>query len=276
MSIKFLLLLLAVPLLRAPALAADFSLTTLPNASIGYRADGSAMPQSYAVHFSGETSPVYRLEVRQKPSADGYWSLAFWHAGEFGGGAYGVETIPDATTGGTYQVNKLNVGFTNLFLTYRRPLANYPVEFLASVSMVRQIFRRKQFIVDGVDLRPSGLDDVDETSAEGVGLGLAGRHGGRFYFRWETLFNYYIQIFDAQTDCSAGQIFLAEAGPGARLTENLTIEAGGLWQYWFILRQGNRRLFADTATSGAIISWNRNQTLTSGAYLRLNYRYGGK
>jgi hypothetical protein len=257
-----------------PIRAGEWSLTVLPDAAISYRGEGKVIPQSYVNRFEGNHAPLYRLEYRQDRSDDGYWSAALWHTGVFGGGLYGRETAPDATTGGLYQTNELNVGFTNLFVTWRRPLAVSSVEALAGFSVAREIFKRKRFVVQGTDL--GVLDDVNEISAEGIGLGLAGRHGGRFYFRWQTMANYYVQLFDSKTDSSAGQIFQAEGGVGWRLSPRLSLEAGGLRQFWFILGQGNRRISTEGAVpggSGPVISWNRQETITQGYYLRMEYHW---
>ncbi len=268
MSIKGLLTIIIIfcPL---SAIAVQWDVTVLPTASIRYRGEGSVIPQSYVNRFSGETSPLYRLEVKQTFSREGYWGLSLWHTGYFGGGRHSVEQIPDNTTGGIYQTNKLNVGFTNFFVTYHRSLADWPVEALVSFSVVREIFNRREFVVQGVRW---GGDDTNEISAEGFGFGLTGSHGKRFYARWRALANYYIQIWDAKTDCSAGQIFQLEGGLGARLGKGFSIEVGLLHQYWFILSQGNRRISVP-GTAGAVISWNRQETLTGGGYIRLQRAY---
>lgn len=255
----------------APAGAWETSLTVLPSASVEYRGEGKVIPQSYVNRFEGETSPLYRLEFSQDPRPEGSWSFALWHTGVFGGGNYATERVPDLTTGGTYQMNELNVGFTNFFATWRRPLSRLPLEARASFSVARQIFKRRRFIVQGVDFRPTGQDDVNEISAEGLGFGLAGRHGDRLFLRWAADAHYYVQLFDAKTDASAGHIFHGEGGAGLRLTENLSVEAGGLWHHWFILSQGDRRI-ALPGTDGAVISWNRQETRASGAYLRLEWK----
>jgi hypothetical protein len=263
----------------APARAelGSWSVTMLPAASVRYRGEGKVLPQSYVNRFDGETSPVYRLELSQRADPAGYWSLALWHTGVFGGGAFARERVPDNTTGGVYQENLLNVGYTNAFATYHRGLEGLPVEAQVSLSVVRQIFKRKDFVVQGADFRGAGFDDVNEISAEGLGFGLAGRHAlpgpaDRFYARWQANAHYYVQIFDAQTDSHAGQIFLAEAGLGARVFAGLSVEAGGHWQYWFTHGQGNRRIEAPDG-SGAVISWNRQETRTAGFYVRTEYRF---
>ena len=250
----------------------------LPNASIRYRGEGKLLPQGYVNRFEGETSPLYRIEARQPYDPRGYWGFSLWHTGIFGGGTYATESVPDNASNGTYQVNKLNVGFTNAFLTYRRPVKGWPVEALVNLSVVRLIFKRKEFIVEGNDIRWTGWDDVNEISAEGFGFGLAGRHGGRFFARWQAVGNYYVQIFDAKTDSSAGQIYQAEGGVGVRLWRSLSLETGALWQYWFTHAQGDRRLVPPTLSGsrGAIISWNRNETRTSGGYIRLEYSFDTK
>jgi hypothetical protein len=272
-DVKAILLLTALLLLPASSRAWETSLTVLPNASISYRGEGKILPQTYVNRFGGIASPLYRLDFTQDRSRDGYWGFSVWHTGEAGGGEYAVERLPDNTTGGTYQINELNVGFTNAFITYHRPLSDAPVTALMNLSVVRQIFKRRQFIVDGADLRHTNHDDVNEISAEGIGFGLAGKHGDRFFARWQTSANYYVQLFDAKTDASAGHIFLAETGLGARLTKVLSLEAGGLWQYWFILGQGDRRVLV-AGNRGAVISWNRQETRASGGYVRLSYSFG--
>jgi hypothetical protein len=197
--------------------------------------------------------------------------LSLIHTGYFGGGKYAGETVPDQTTGGVYQTDKLNVGFTNLQATYRHPLEALPdVEGLVEMTVAREIFKRSSFVVQGV--AAVGMDDVNEISAEGVGVGLAGRHGGRFYGRWETVASHLIQIFDAHTDAAAGQIFRAEAAAGVELGKGFSLEAGALWYYWFTFGQGNRRLEVP-GTTGAVISWNRQETRASGAFLSLRRRY---
>jgi hypothetical protein len=248
-----------------PAFASEVSLTMLPNASVRYRADGKVIPQSYVDRFDGESSPVYRLEYRGDRSEDGYWSFALVHTGVFGGGEYAGERVPDSPSG-TYQTNKLNVGFTNVHATWRRPLEAFPsVEALAEFTIARQIFKRKAFVVQGIDAGPL-FDDVSELSAEGIGVGLCGRSSGRAYGRWEAAASHLVQIFDAQTDAAAGSLARAEAALGARLGKGWSVEAGGLCQYWFLLGQGNRRLHV-AGTDGAVISWNRQETRTSGLFL---------
>src|SRR5688572_23416896 len=93
-----------------PAAGADWSVTVLPSASVRYRGEGKVLPESYVNRFEGHISPLYRIEVRQDPSPDGYWELALWHTGVFGGGAFGRESVPDMVNGGNYQDNRLNVG----------------------------------------------------------------------------------------------------------------------------------------------------------------------
>jgi hypothetical protein len=240
---------------------------------VDYNADGKVIPQSYVARADGATSPLYRLEFSQERRPEGSWSFALWHTGVFGGGAYAAERVPDDATGGAYQVNELNVGFTNFFATWRRPLARLPVEARMSFSVVREIFKRRRFIVQGVDRRPDGLDDVNEISAEGFGFGLEGTHGRRFYARWRADMNYYVQLFDAKTDASAGHIFQGEGGLGARLGPDTSLEVGGFWMHWFILGQGDRRLQV-AGTQGAVISWNRQETRVSGLYIRAQRRFG--
>jgi hypothetical protein len=270
-------LLFAVSSAASAAPGAETSITLLPNAAIRFRGEGKVIPQSYTGHFGGETSPLYRIDWRQPVSAGGYWGFSLIHTGVFGGGRYAGESVQDLTTGGVYQTNRLNVGFTNVQATYRRPLADHPaVEALVELTVAREIFKRSTFVVQGV---PATLlngvgDDVDETSAEGIGVGLAGRHArgrGRFYGRWETVASHLVQIFDARTDASAGQIFRAEAAAGARLGKGFSIEAGALWYYWFLFSQGDRRLSVP-GTPGAAISWNRKETRASGFFIALRRR----
>jgi len=252
------------------------TVTVCPAASIHYRGEGKIWPQSYANQFGGETSPLYRVEIVPRRNSPDYWSMTLWHTGAFGGGDYGTEQIPDRRTGGLYQSNRLNVGFTNLFVTRHLPLESVPANVLFHVSIVREIFKRDQFAVQGpsgwVTTGPSGNDDTNEISAEGIGLGLEGEHGDRLYARWATSANYYVMLFDAKTDSSAGHIFQAEAGVGYRPVPAFSIELGALWQYWFIPSQGERRLSVP-GTDGAVISWNRQETRTQGFYVRSTYRY---
>lgn len=259
--------------LASGAVASEFSITVAPGAHLDYRGEGKIFPQGYVNRFDGNTAPLYRLEWLQDVQKGGYWGLGLWHTGVFGGGTYGHETVPDSHTGQNYQSDQMNVGFTNMFVTYHRPLESLPVEFQVHLSVVREIFKRKEFVVTGTSA--GGLDDVNEISAEGIGFGLAGTHGDRLYLRWQAAAHYYVQIFDAKTDASAGSIFQGEAGFGYRITPGLAVEGGGLWQDWFILGQGNRRLHVD-GTDGAVISYNRQQTTLSGLYLRLETRFGSK
>ncbi|HMZ27820.1 MAG TPA: hypothetical protein PLM37_10930, partial [Elusimicrobiota bacterium] len=113
--------------------------------------------------------------------------------------------------------------------------------------------------------------DVNEISAEGLGVGLSGIHGGSVYLRWRAAAHYYVQLFDAKTDASAGQIFQSEAGLGWR-RGRFSVEAGGMWQAWFILGQGNRRLSVP-GTAGAVISYNRQDTRLGGLYLKIENRF---
>lgn len=257
----------AAPL--AARAAGDWSLTVVPDARLRYRGEGKLLPQGYVNRAESQRAPLYVLDWRQTADPGGYWGFALWHTGVFGGGAFRRERVPDVG-GGDYQTNALNVGFTNLFVTYRRPLRDWPVTAEASFSVAREIFKRKDFVVQGVPA-PGGLDDVNEISAEGLGVGLEGIHGGRWYVRWRTAAHYYVQLFDAKTDASAGQIFQSEAGVGWRRGP-WSLEAGGLWQAWFILGQGNRRLSV-AGTDGAVISYNRQDTRLGGAYLKIDRRF---
>lgn len=255
--------------------AGEFSVTVAPAASLEYRGEGKILPQGYVNRFEGNTAPLYRFEWRQTRDVGGYWGLALWHTGVFGGGSYGVESLPESSTG-TYQTNLLNVGFTNVYGTYHRPLGNGRVEAQFHLSVVREIFKRKSFYVRESNgtavISGGGLDDVNEISAEGIGFGLAGDHGRRVYVRWQAAAHYYVQLFDAKTDASAGSIFQGEGGVGWRFSKGLEVEVGGLWQDWFILGQGDRRLHVK-GTDGAVISYNRQQTTLGGAYVQLRTRW---
>lgn len=264
---------LSMVLLGFGAIAGEFSVTVAPSAHLDYRGEGKILPQGYVNRFEGNKAPLYRLEWLQDARKEGYWGLGLWHTGIFGGGTFGTETLPDVTTGGTYQTSQMNVGFTNLFVTYHRPLASGPVEAQVHISIVREIFKRQNFQVEGIS--PQGMDDVNELSAEGIGFGLAGIHGGRLYLRWQAAAHYYVQLFDAKTDASAGSIFQGEAGMGWRFCPAFALEIGGIWQDWFILGQGNRRLHVD-GTDGAVISYNRQQTTIGGMFLRLETRFGSR
>ncbi len=250
--------------------AGEYSLMVAPTANLTYRGEGKLLPdQEYVNRFEGNRAPLYRLEWRQTARDSGYWGLGLWHTGIFGGGTYGQESVSNISSG-TYQTASLNVGFTNFFATYHRPLAHSPVSAQVHLSIVREIFKRKTFTVNGTS--GGNLDDVNEMSAEGIGFGLEGRHGQRLYARWQTAAHYYVQLFDAKTDASAGSIFQAEGGVGWRFTKQVALEFGGVWQDWFILGQGNRRLHME-GTDGAIISYNRNQTRMGGFFLRVETRF---
>jgi|GEM_PF-2453211 len=252
--------------------AGEFSLTVLPTAHLDYKVAGKI--PGYVADFEGSKAPLYRLEWTQTHVPNGYWGLSLWHTGVFGGGTWGQETVPSESAGAvSYQINSLNVGFTNLFVTYHRALFQGPVEAQFHMSVVREIFKRRDFVFPSSGTVATGLDDVNELSAEGMGVGLAGIHGKRFFFRWQTAVHYYVQIFDAQTDASAGSIFQAEGGLGWRASPRFSVELGGLWQDWFILGQGNRRLSVD-GTDGAIISYNRQLTTLGGFYVKADWRFG--
>lgn len=246
-----------------------WSMTLVPGATLRYRGEGKILPQGYVNRTEKQRAPLYRLEWRQKADPSGYWGFALWHTGVFGGGAYRPESVPDVA-GGDYQTDLLNVGFTNLFVTYHRPLESWPVEAEVGFSIAREIFKRKEFVVQGI-AAPNGLDDVNEISAEGFGVGLSGIHGGPVYVRWRAAAHYYVQLFDAKTDASAGQIFQSEAGLGWR-RGRFSVETGALWQAWFILGQGNRRLSVP-GTPGAVISYNRQDTRLGGLYLKIENRF---
>ena len=259
-----------VSVLAVGAFAGEFSITVAPTAHLDYRGEGKILPEGYVNRFDGNKAPLYRLEWLQDARKEGYWGLGLWHTGVFGGGTYGQETVP-YSTGGTYQTDLMNVGFTNFFVTYHRPLAGSVVEAQVHLSVVREIFKRNSFVVK--DTSAGSLDDVNEISAEGIGFGLAATHGDRLFVRWQAAAHYYVQLFDAKTDASAGSIFQGEAGLGWRLSPAFAVELGGLWQDWFILGQGNRRLHVE-GTDGAVISYNRQQTTIVGMFLRLETRFG--
>ena len=108
--------------LASGAVASEFSITVAPGAHLDYRGEGKIFPQGYVNRFDGNTAPLYRLEWLQDVQKGGYWGLGLWHTGVFGGGTYGHETVPDSHTGQNYQSDQMNVGFTNMFVTYHRPL----------------------------------------------------------------------------------------------------------------------------------------------------------
>jgi hypothetical protein len=269
MSTKRFLLLLPL-FISAAAAGSDWSLTVLPNASIRYRGEAKHLPQTYNEHFGGESSPVYLIEVAQTPSLKGYWSFSVMHAGVFGNGKYGTETVPDYTTGGIYQTDRLNVGFINTMATFHRAVKSWPVECLVNFSVMRRFDHRKTFVIQGSD--QGDFDDVNEQSAEGIGVGLAGRNGrGRFYARWSTYMNYYIQIADAKTDTAYGEVFQVQAGIGARIWKGLSVEVGGLRQYWYY--PGESHDIATPNGKTAFDSWQRQMTWTHGFYFRIEQKF---
>lgn len=251
------------------------SVTLVPAGVVRWRGEGKILPQGYTNRTETQDAPLYILQWTQAPADRGYWGLSLWHTGVFGGGEFARESLPDvrAGTGGLYQRNLLNVGFTNFFATRYHPVANGPLTAEFSLSVVREIFKRKKFEVlagsTGPLVSAGTLDDVNEISAEGLGFGLAGLHGNKFYFRWRGAANYYVQFFDAKTDASAGQVFQAEAGLGWRPSPRVAFEVGGLHQWWFTLGQGNRRLSVP-GTDGAVITYNRQSTVYGGLYARVN------
>lgn len=272
LSRAVLLVFLAAPL--AAEKGPSVSVTLVPAGVIRWRGEGKILPQGYTNRTEDQDAPLYILQWTQAPADRGYWGLSLWHTGVFGGGEFARESLPDVRpgTGGLYQRNLLNVGFTNFFATRYHPVANGPLTAEFSVSVVREIFKRKEFDVlvgtTGPLLSAGTLDDVNEISAEGLGFGLSGVHGNKVYFRWRGAANYYIQFFDAKTDASAGQIFQAEAGLGWRPSPDVALEIGGLHQWWFTLGQGNRRLSVP-GTDGAVITYNRQNTVYNGLYARV-------
>jgi hypothetical protein len=224
--------------------------------------------------FDGNTAPLYRFEWLQDARKEGYWGLGLWHTGVFGGGPLATETVPDVTTGGDYQSDLDECGFHEpVCHLSSTPWQSGPVEAQVHLSIVREIFKRQNFQVQ--EESAGQLDDVNEISAEGIGFGLAGTHGDRLYFRWQAAAHYYVQLFDAKTDASAGSIFQGKAGIGWRFCPAFAVEIGGLWQDWFILGQGNRRLHVE-GTDGAVISYNRQQTTIGGMFLRFETRFGSR
>ncbi len=249
---------------------AQVSYTIFPNASLQYQGEGKIMPQSYVNRVGKQKAPLHCVDISQAFSQEGYWRLALWHTGPLLGGEFASETVPDNTTNGIYQTNKLHVGFTNIFITRQRPLADWPVEMRFSLSVVQQTFVRKNFVVQGVD--GQGMDVFHHVSAEGFGFGLSGRHGERFYAHWQADAHIYMMLFDAKTDAFGGHIFQTQGGAGIKCSESISLESGFFWQYWFIPDQGDRRLSLP-GTDGAVISWNRQETRIDGLFFRLVYRF---
>jgi hypothetical protein len=278
MRVAALALFLSFTLPLAAESGPSVSLTLVPAGVVRWRGEGKILPQGYTNRTENQDAPLYVLEWRQAPADRGYWGLSLWHTGVFGGGEFARESLPDVRpgTGGLYQRNLLNVGFTNFFATRYHPVADGPLTAEFSLSVVREIFKRKAFEVlqgsTGPLVSAGPLDDVNEISAEGIGFGLSGVHGKRLYARWRGAANYYVQFFDAKTDASAGQIFQAEAGLGWRPTPSTALEIGGLHQWWFTLGQGNRRLSVP-GTDGAVITYNRQSTSYGGLYVRATVRF---
>lgn len=246
------------------------SFTYLPGASVDYAGDGKNFPPSYTVNYEGLSEPLYRLALVQAIDEDRAWEFSLMHTGVFGGGKHATELIGD------YQRNKLNIGLTNLFVSYRHRLAGTDIHGIINTSVVREIFKRESFFIKpsgGVLTLIPGLEDTNEISAEGIGFGLEGKHGSNRYVRWRTDANYYVQLFDSKTDSEAGQIFTIETGIGQKF-KKFEVELGGLWLYWFTHGQTNRRLHASLAgTEGAIISWANIQTYISGGYLKITTNF---
>jgi hypothetical protein len=149
------------------------SLTLVPAGVVRWRGEGKILPQGYTNRTENQDAPLYVLEWRQAPADRGYWGLSLWHTGVFGGGEFARESLPDVRpgTGGLYQRNLLNVGFTNFFATRYHPVADGPLTAEFSLSVVREIFKRKAFEVlqgsTGPLVSAGTLDDVNEISAEG-------------------------------------------------------------------------------------------------------------
>jgi hypothetical protein len=263
-------LVLALPFLSSPTPAGQWNVTVVPNASIHYKAEGKALPQGYATHVEGMTSPLYRLEFRESPADGGYWSLALTHTGVFGGGGFASERVPDAA-GADFQTDRINVGFVDAQLIRRRPLAGGSVEGLIAGSVRRGYVTRKNFIVQG---RDAGLfDHRQEIGVEGLGLGLAGRHGaGRITVRWQTLLTQYIQLADAKTDASFGQSAEWEGGLGFRLSPRTRLELGGFRNYWYVPGPAVRA--AVPGGGEAIVAWQRQRMTASGVSLRWETDFG--
>jgi len=242
--------------------AGEFSITVVPNASISYR----ALPQSIVDRASGETSPVYRMDWRQSRSADGYWGLALIHSNVFGGGRTALETVSDAA-GGTRQTDLLNAGFTHLLVSYRRPVAAVPgIEWAAETGVFRQIMTSKNFDLQGTPA--PGLDNVNELSAEGAGIGLEGRHGGGLYGIWQLEALQLFQLFNAETRAAAGRFLRGEIGAGVTVGGWFSVEAGGYRQDCVLRGRGDQAVYIP-GTQGAVVAWNRQETRASGIFVTL-------
>jgi hypothetical protein len=140
------------------------------------------------------------------------------------------------------------------------------------MSIIRRFDHRKDFVAQGSSL--GVFDDVSEQSAEGFGVGLTGTHGtGRFYIRWLAYMNYYIQIADAKTDTSYGEVFQGQAGVGVRLWKGGAVEVGGLRQYWYYPGEAHY-VNSDVVNGKTVIdSWERQTTWTDGLYFRVEQKF---
>ena len=250
------------PTLAANKWTLDFTL--LPSASLDFKGEANNQDLPHTTEYEGQNQPLYIFQVRRDISSIAGLSGSLWFTGLPRTGAFARETV------GNYQQDELNITFTHLFLSYHHKILDPSVEMLASFSIVREVFTRKDFVIQGNPI--AQLRDVNEISAEGLGIGLQGRHGKKPYFRWQALSSVYIQLFDCDTDCQAGETFNLETGVGVPLSPHITLEGGGLWQYWTISSQGSRLRVADS-TPGAIISWSQQSTTLGGFYIRWLYSF---
>jgi hypothetical protein len=142
------------------------------------------------------------------------------------------------------------------------------------VHVVREIFKRKGPLLCKRNRRTTWTTST-KFQPKGIGFGLAGTHGDRVVFSLASR-RPLLRPTLRRKNRRLGRVhFSGEAGIGWRFCPALAVEVGGLWQDWFILGQGNRRLHVE-GTDGAVISYNRQQTTIGGMFLRLETRFGSR
>ncbi len=243
----------------------EINILHAPNISYDYRAEGNNSPPSYTAKFSGMRQLMNSFEAIRRLDDNSRVGIVYMHGGtsQFVG-EYGIETVGD------YQSAKLNTGFSNFMVSYYKKIAGLDMEYMFNISVMRQMFSRKDFEIGGVTYEQ---DDDNEISGEGLGFGIRGQLGDDYFLRYKAISNFYIQVHDTKTDKELGEYFSCELSTGYRY-KKAAIEFGYMYLYMFMHSQTNRRLYLDgEPPAEALISWSQQDMTIDGAFLRLSVSF---
>lgn len=252
----------------------DIGFIYAPNMSFDYAGEGNNNPPSYTAEFSGMSQMMGGLEAIRTISEESRIGLFYLHGGT---SSFSDESGTERV--GEEQECDLNIGFSNFMVSYLKKVRGLDMEFMVNVSMVRMMFSRRNFMVNGevyyddINGEQFEKEDNNEISAEGVGFGIKGRFGDDLFVRYKAFANYYVEVHDMKTDNEAGEYFCYELTAGGKYGQ-ITLEAGYMYHYIFLHSQTNRRVYlGENAPDGGVISWSQQDMTIKGGFVRMDVRF---